>query len=141
MVKFFLSLSVFSFVTFIVCCIVDSTDTLWLWFVLFFLSLAIAIITAIYKAAKATIEVAGQVVEFTCELVTAIVSGIIDALTIKDEVRKKVPNAVKLLIQEKKKTAVKVGIFDNKEMPICQLEIEGDGVQDDVRVGQIIYMH
>ena len=93
----------------------------------------------IYKATKATVKASEKAVDFACDLVVAVVFGIIDLFTIKDEVHQKVPNAFKIIIQEKKVNAINVGIFDKQDTPICPMSIEGDGVKDDLYVGQVIY--
>lgn len=95
----------------------------------------------IYKATKATVKFAGEVVDFAYDLVVAVVSGVIDLFTIKYQVRQKVPNALKIKIMEKKEKAVHVGIFGEQDKPLCPMDIEGDGVQDNLYVGQTIYLN
>ena len=141
MIKLFFGLAAFFFFIFIGCCVVQSYDSLPLWFVLSLLSLIIAVIMTIYKATKATVEFAGEVVDFAYDLVVAVVSGVIDLFTIKDQVRQKVPNALKIKIMEKKEKAVHVGIFGEQDNPLCPMDIEGDGVQDNLYVGQTIYLN
>lgn len=141
MIKLFFGLAAFFFFIFICCCVVQSYDSLPLWFVLSLLSLIIAVIMTIYKATKATVEFAGEVVDFAYDLVVAVVSGVIDLFTIKDQVRQKVPNALKIKIMEKKEKAVHVGIFGEQDNPLCPMDIEGDGVQDNLYVGQTIYLN
>ena len=139
MIKLFFGFAAFFFFIFIFCCCVQSYDSLPLWFLLSLLSAVIAIVMTIYKATKATVKAAEKAVDFACDLVVAVVSGIIDLFTIKDEVHQKVPNAFKIIIQEKKANAINVGIFDKQDTPICPMSIEGDGVKDDLYVGQVIY--
>ena len=141
MIKLFFGLAAFFFFIFICCCVVQSYDSLPLWFVLSLLSLIIAVIMTIYKATKATVKFAGEVVDFAYDLVVAVVSGVIDLFTIKDQVRQKVPNALKIKIMEKKEKAVHVGIFGEQDKPLCPMDIEGDGVQDNLYVGQTIYLN
>lgn len=140
MIKVFFGLAAFFFFIFIFCCCVQSYDSLPLWFLLSLLSAFIAIVMTIYKAAKATVKAAEKAVDFACDLVVAVVSGIIDLFTIKDEVHQKVPNAFKIIIQEKKANAINVGIFDKQDTPICPMSIEGDGVNEELHVGQVIYL-
>lgn len=140
MIKLFLGLAAFFFFIFICCCCVQSYDSLPLWFLLSLLSAIIAIVMTIYKAIKTTVNVAEKAVDFACDLVVAVVSGIIDIFTIKDEVRKKVPHAFKIIIQEKKANALDVGIFDKHDTPICPMSIEGDGVEEGLHVGQTFYL-
>lgn len=141
MIKLFFGLTALFFFIFICCCAVQSYDSIALWFVLSLLSLIIAVIMTIYRATKATVRFAGEVVDFACDLVVAVVAGVIDLFTIKDQVRQKVPSALKIKIMEKKKSAVRVGIFGEQDKPICPMDIEGDGVQDNLYVGQTIYLN
>lgn len=63
----------------------------------------------------------------------------IDDNTIKETVRIKCPEALKALIQKKKKNAIDVGIFDKKDQHICSLEIKSSqGVSNSLHVGQVI---
>ena len=141
MVKVFFGLSTLFFFLYIFCCCIQSYDLTGLWIILWLLCLIIAIAAAIYKATKATVEAVGNGIRFIGDLVETVVSVIIDLLTIKDEVRQKVPNAFKILIQKKKANAVNVGIFDKQNTPICPMNIEGSGVQDELHVGQTIYLY
>ena len=63
----------------------------------------------------------------------------IDDNTIKDTVRIKCPEALKALIQKKKKNAIDVGIFNKQDQHICSLEIKSSqGVSNSLHVGQVI---
>lgn len=66
----------------------------------------------------------------------------LDEDSIKNEVQTHYPDALKLLIQEKKKNAVKVGIFEeNKEDIATEIEISSSqGVSNNLYVGQEIYL-
>lgn len=68
--------------------------------------------------------------------------AVLVASAIKEAVKAKFPKAFKILIKEKKKKAVKVGIFDNNRRTISNsYEISADeGVSDDIYVGQEIYV-
>ncbi len=72
-----------------------------------------------------------------------LVGAFIDEFVLKDAVREEYPEAFKLMIKEKKKTAVNVGIFDE-----CDDTIEANvlfeteqGVSDSLYVGQEIYLY
>ena len=70
------------------------------------------------------------------------IGKIIDATTLEDEVKIKYPNALKLLIKEKKKHAVNVGIFgENEDCIEDSVDITSDkGVSDELYVGQEIWL-
>ena len=70
------------------------------------------------------------------------IGKIIDADTLEDEVKIKYPNALKLLIKEKKKHAVNVGIFgENEDCIEDSVDITSDkGVSDELYVGQEIWL-
>lgn len=89
------------------------------------------------KAAKAAGKAIDAAIDYICE----VVQSIIDVFTVKDEVRKKVPKALKAEILEKKKNALSVGIFSNDMDISYNLTLTSDeGVSDDVYVGQVIYL-
>ena len=71
-----------------------------------------------------------------------VIDKIIDATSVGDEVKEKYPNALKILIQEKKKHAVNVGIFGEYEERIKDsVDITSDkGVSDELYVGQVIWL-
>lgn len=70
-----------------------------------------------------------------------IIGTLLDEDTVKEEVKKKCPEAIKILIEKKKKNAVNVGIFDSSRKIASGVEIQSDkGVSDRLRVGQIIYL-
>ncbi len=78
---------------------------------------------------------AAAVIEFVIDV-------FIDEESLQDEIEERYPEAFKLLIKEKKKTAVNVGIFD-----VCDDVIESnveisssEGVSNDLYVGQEIYL-
>ncbi len=66
----------------------------------------------------------------------------LDEISLGDEVRNHYPDALKLLIQEKKHNAVKVGIFGEYGEEIENgVEISSSqGVSDNLYVGQEIYL-
>lgn len=58
-----------------------------------------------------------------------------------EEVEKQYPDAFKLLIKEKKKNAVNVGIFDEDNEHLDDVEITSTkGVSKSLRKGQVIYV-
>ena len=63
----------------------------------------------------------------------------ITAQRIAEEVARKAKEAVYAKIKEKKRDAVKVGIFDVNEKETGEMEIKSDeGVDSSLRVGQLI---
>lgn len=70
------------------------------------------------------------------------IGSVLDEDSIKNEVRNQFPKALYLLIQEKKKKAVNVGIFgDNNYKIQNSIEISSNqGVSDSLYVGQKIYL-
>ena len=58
-----------------------------------------------------------------------------------EKVEEEYPDAFKLLIKEKKKNAVKVGIFDEDNEHLDDVEITSSkGVSKSLRKGQVIYV-
>ena len=58
-----------------------------------------------------------------------------------EEVEEQYPDAFKLLIKEKKKNAVNVGIFDEDDEHLDDVEITSTkGVSKSLRKGQVIYV-
>ena len=58
-----------------------------------------------------------------------------------EEVEEQYPDAFKLLIKEKKKNAVNVGIFDEDDEHLDDVEITSTkGVSKNLRKGQVIYV-
>lgn len=58
-----------------------------------------------------------------------------------EEVEEQYPDAFKLLIKEKKKNAVNVGIFDEDNEHLDDVEITSTkGVSKNLRKGQVIYV-
>ena len=74
--------------------------------------------------------------------VTVLVSSVVISKdTLRDDVKDKYPNAFKMLIKEKKKDAVKVGIFDKTNSHIEDIEMTSTkGVSNNLRQGQTIYI-
>lgn len=73
--------------------------------------------------------------------VALITTAIIGEFFIKKEVKKKCPEAFKVLILEKKKKAVKCGIFDCDDDYLDEMEFESEkGVSSKIYVGQEIYL-
>ena len=71
------------------------------------------------------------------------IGAFIDEFVLGDAVREQYPEAFKLMIKEKKKTAVNVGIFDVYDDTIesnVVFETE-QGVSDALYVGQEIYLY
>ncbi len=74
-------------------------------------------------------------------LISIAVATIISQNTIQVQVKEKCSDAFKALIKEKKKDAVKVGIYDRSDNSLNEMEISStEGVADDLYVGQIIYI-
>lgn len=70
-----------------------------------------------------------------------IVSCIINSQIIKEETQASYPDAFKLLIKEKKKNAVNVGIFDKRNNHLGDEEIQStEGVSKQIHKGQYIYV-
>jgi hypothetical protein len=70
------------------------------------------------------------------------VGAFVDEFFLTDAIEEAYPDAFKILIKEKKKNAVNVGIFDIDDMTIePSVEIESEqGVSDELYVGQVIYI-
>lgn len=70
------------------------------------------------------------------------IATILDEDTVKKEVKLKYPEALKLMIEKKKQSAVDVGIFGSNENQIASgIEIQSEkGVSDNLYVGQVIYL-
>ena len=66
----------------------------------------------------------------------------IDEVFLQDAIEEKYPDAFKILIKQKKKKAVNVGIFDVHDNTIeSSVEIESEqGVSDALYKGQVIYV-
>lgn len=93
------------------------------------------------EAAKKAAKAAGKAIDAAIDYICEVVINIIDTFTVKDEVKKKVPQALKAEILEKKKNAVSVGIFSNEIDIAYNMTLTSDeGVSDDVYVGQVIYL-
>lgn len=75
-------------------------------------------------------------------VISLVIDVFLDENSIRDEVHTRYPNALKLLIQEKKANAVKVGIFREYDDEIeTGIEISSsEGVSDNLYVGQEIYL-
>lgn len=71
-----------------------------------------------------------------------VISEVIDEKSLKPAVKREYRDAFKLLIQRKKKSAVKVGIFDEVDDELASnVEIAStQGVSDSLHVGQVIYL-
>ena len=93
------------------------------------------------KAAKKEIKrVAKNVEKEVLQFFEDIINDIIDLFSIRNSVRTKCPNALKVLILEKKKQTVNVGIFGENNVMIAKEEIiSSEGVSQEIYKGQIIY--
>ncbi len=70
-----------------------------------------------------------------------VLKSIIDEHSLTQSVREECPQAFKLLIKEKKKHAVHVGIFDRQDSHMEDMEITSTkGVDRNLRKGQVIYV-
>lgn len=71
----------------------------------------------------------------------AIVDWFVDDDSLSECITEEYEDAFKLLIKEKKKTAVKVGIFDEEEDLLDDVEIQSEqGVSNSLYVGKVIYV-
>ena len=133
--KFLLKTGLFYTLGMLIICLVKADNyhlPLWI-----FAFVCVSILYLIYWVIYKTVKFSGEVISTVAELIEVTITGIVDLLTIEDEVKKKGPNAFKILIQEKKKMSVKVGIFDKNSSPIQQMEITSDdGVSKDLIVGK-----
>ena len=70
------------------------------------------------------------------------VGSFIDEVFLQDAIEEKYPDAFKILIKQKKRKAVNVGIFDVHDNTIeSSVEIESEqGVSDALYEGQVIYV-
>lgn len=70
-----------------------------------------------------------------------VINSIIDEYSLSQGVKQECPEAFKLLIKEKKKQAVQVGIFDRQNSHMEDMEITSTkGVDRNLRKGQVIYV-
>lgn len=74
--------------------------------------------------------------------VSVVVSTVVISIdSLKNDVKNEYPDAFKMLIKEKKKDAVKVGIFDKTNSHIEDIEITSNkGVSNNLHQGQTIYI-
>ena len=74
--------------------------------------------------------------------VSVLVSTVVISIdSLKNDVNNEYPDAFKMLIKEKKKDAVKVGIFDKTNSHIEDIEITSNkGVSNNLHQGQTIYI-
>lgn len=74
--------------------------------------------------------------------VSVVVSTVVISIdSLKNDVKNEYPDAFKMLIKEKKKDAVKVGIFDKTNSHIEDVEITSNkGVSNNLHQGQTIYI-
>ena len=141
MTKIFGILTVVFFVLIGICSGTGDFDSIGAIGALFFLFLFLTIVSAIIAAVNKTVEVAKDTVEFVGDLIDAVVSGVIDLFTVKEQVKQKVPGAFKMIIQEKRKNSVDVGIFSKNNQPLSKMRIESnDGVSNELRLGQEYYL-
>ena len=80
-------------------------------------------------------------------LIGVFIGWLIDITTIEDTVREKIRNdsrfgnGVKAMIQSKTTRKVKVGIYEENDSHLGDIELESDkGVSSDVRVGHVFYL-
>lgn len=98
-----------------------------------------ALVAAI--AAKKAAKAAGKAIDAAIDYICEVVLSVIDVFTVKDVVRKKVPQALKAEILEKKKNALSVGIFSNETDISYNMTLTSDeGVSDNIYIGQVIYL-
>lgn len=70
------------------------------------------------------------------------VGAFVDEFFLTDAIEEAYPDAFKILIKEKKKNAVNVGIFNKSDYEIkSDVKIEAqEGVADSIYIGQVIYV-
>lgn len=92
--------------------------------------------------ALADLFIRGTVAAATYALVSLAVNVFLDEKEVRKTVSKKCPEALKAVIQEKKKNAIKVGIYKNNDREISsEMEITtSKGVSDNLHVGKIIML-
>jgi hypothetical protein len=77
---------------------------------------------------------------FGLAVATITVATIIDKATVQSKIKAECSDAFKALIKEKKKNAIKVGIFDSDDRVLKDMEITSSkGVDESLYVGQVIY--
>lgn len=70
----------------------------------------------------------------------AVTVKVVNERTLRKKAKEKYEKAFKLLIMEKKRNAVKVGIFDEKQYKLGEMEVRSDEeVSDSISVNQVIY--
>lgn len=141
MTKIFGILTVVCLFLMFVCSGAGNYDAVGTFGALFFLFLFITIVCAIIAIVRTTVEVTKEAVEFVGDLIEAVVSGVIDLFTVKQQVKQKVPQAFKMKILEKKKNAIDVGIYGKNNNPLSKVRIESnDGVSEELQAGQEYYI-
>ena len=100
-----------------------------------YLFLLIGALIVFQAVASVVLDAAGAVISFVIDV-------LLDEDSVGKQIKNKYPDALKLLIQEKKKNAVKVGIFGEYDKEIeTGVEItSSQGVSDNLYVGQLIYL-
>lgn len=103
-----------------------------------FIGIILLIIGAIWwtkAAASATVDAVAEIIEFT-------INKVVDAFSVKEEVIKRCPHALKIKILEKEKNAVNVGIFNTPSEMSQKMSIKSEqGVSNSIQVGQEIYLN
>ena len=96
---------------------------------------------AIGTAVGVAVDTAKDVIDTTSELVDRFVTWFISEDSLGEYIKEEYDDAFYLLIEEKKRNALKVGIFNNQEDVIENIELQSDkGVSDSIYEGQIIYI-
>lgn len=118
-------------ILFVILCTVDDFATLISYFIILgFFGIIIAIIFWIIGTTKKVKEVYVYVKD-----------KVIDIFTVKNEISRRCPAALKAEILEKKKNSINVGIFDNNDKIQESIILSGTGsVSDELYEGQIIYV-
>lgn len=71
--------------------------------------------------------------------IAAVTVKVVNERTLRKKAKEKYEKAFKLLIMEKKRNAVKVGIFDKAQCELGELTVRADReVSDSIFVGQVI---
>lgn len=110
--------------------------------ILCIIGVLLIIIGAIWWTGAAASKTADVAAGLAAELIEYTINKVIDAFSVKEEVKKRCPNALKMQILEKKKNAVNVGIFNDATTMSQKISIQSNqGVSDSIHVGQVIYLN
>lgn len=93
------------------------------------------------KAAKKAAKAAGEAIDNAIDFIFDVILCIIDIFTVKEKVREKVPNALKVMILEKKNNSISVGIFPTESNMTTKMTLSSEeGVAEEIYENQVIYI-